>query len=175
MNKQSWMTKLLSTVDRYKFVLLVAVLGAVLLLWPGGGEAETSGGTVSAITTSDPADLEQAMAEILEKMDGVGQVDVLLTLQSGEELILAQDSALRYSGDVQSPDDYERTSDVVTGAGSNGVVVTQTRYPEYRGALIVCDGGGSDAVRLKVVGAVSALTGLGTDRIAVVARAVSNP
>ena len=33
---------------------------------------------------------------------------------------------------------------------------------------MVCEGGGSDGVRLQVVEAVSALTGLGADRIAVV-------
>ena len=48
------------------------------------------------------------------------------------------------------------------------MVVTQERYPQYRGALVVCDGGGSDSVRLQIINAVSALTGLGTDRIAVV-------
>ena len=40
--------------------------------------------------------------------------------------------------------------------------------PLYRGALIVCEGGGNDAVRLQVIEAVAALTGLGSDRIAVV-------
>ena len=106
------------------------------------------------------------MEVILEKISGVGRVDVMLTLQSGSELVLAQDSSLRYSGSVQSPDNYERRSDAVTDSG--GVVVTQEKYPQYRGALVVCDGGGSDAVRLQVVEAVSALTGLGSDRIAVV-------
>ena len=56
----------------------------------------------------------------------------------------------------------------VGGAGGEDVVVTQERYPQYRGALVVCDGGGVDAVRLQVIEAVSALTGLGADRIAVV-------
>ena len=47
-------------------------------------------------------------------------------------------------------------------------MVTQETYPQYRGALVVCEGGGNDAVRLQVIAAVSALTGLGSDRIAVV-------
>ena len=106
------------------------------------------------------------MEEILCKISGVGMVDVMLTLHSGGELVLAQDTSLRYSGPTQNPDSYERTSDTVSGTG--GVVVTQEKYPLYRGALVVCEGGGSDSVRLQVVAAVSALTGLGADRIAVV-------
>ncbi len=168
---KSWPKRLLEALNRYKYVLLIGALGAALLLWPGKSEASKSdGGTVSAISTAAPADLENAMEEILERMDGVGQADVLLTLQSGSELVLAQDNTLRYSGSVQAPDDYERTSEVVTNAGTNGVVVTQEKYPLYRGALIVCDGGGNDKIRLKVAEAVSALTGLGMDRIAVAER-----
>ncbi len=90
----------------------------------------------------------------------------MLPLHSGGERVLAQDSSLRYSGSAQSPDSYERSSQPVTDAG--GVVVTQEKYPQYRGALVVCEGGGNDAVRFQVVSAVSALTGLGSDRIAVV-------
>ena len=67
---------------------------------------------------------------------------------------------------MQAPDSYERTSDTVTANG--GVVVRQEIYPQYRGALVVCDGGNSDRVRLAVVEAVSALTGLGADKISVV-------
>ena len=79
--------------------------------------------------------------------------------------MLAQDTSLRYSGSVQSPDSYERSAQPVTDAG--GVVVTQETYPQYRGALVVCQGGGSAEVRLAVTEAVAALTGLPADRVAV--------
>ena len=110
--------------------------------------------------------MERAMEEILGKISGVGKVDVMLSLHSGGERVLAQDSSLRYSGSVQSPDSYERSTQPVTDGG--GVVVTKETCPQYRGALVVCEGGGDDGVRLQVAKAVSALTGLGSDRIAVV-------
>ncbi len=162
---------LLKNLGRYKFVLLIAVLGAVLMLWPSGEDSGES--DIAAVQLSerdvDLRELEENMERILSKMHGVGRVDVMLTLQSGSELILATDSTLRYSGNPQNPNDYDRASETVTVSGGSGsdVVVTQEKYPQYRGALIVCDGGGSDNVRLRVVEAVSALTGLGTDRIAV--------
>ena len=162
------LTAPLAVLNKYKYVLLVAALGALLLLWPAGQKTADTGPAESS-STGDRVDLAQteaAMEEILGKISGVGRVDVMLTLQSGGELVLAQDSSLRYSGNVQTPDSYERSTQPVTDAG--GVVVTQETYPQYRGALVVCEGGGSDAVRLQVVSAVSALTGLGSDRIAVV-------
>ena len=157
----------LEILSRYKYVLLVAAVGAVLLLWPSG--EGTAAENAQAAEETKPASLretEEAMERILGKISGVGQVDVMLTLQSGRELVLAEDTTLRYSGSAQAPSDYQRSAETVTSP--SGVVVTQERCPQYRGALVVCDGGGSDAVRLQVVSAVSALTGLGADRIAVV-------
>lgn len=163
------LTNPLEVLGRYKYVLLVVLLGALLLLWPGGrGAADrTDSGSRQIPAGSMPlGETERAMEVILEKISGVGRVDVMLTLQSGSELVLAQDSSLRYSGSVQSPDSYERSTQPVTDGG--GVVVTKETCPQYRGALVVCEGGGDDGVRLQVAKAVSALTGLGSDRIAVV-------
>ena len=159
--------KPLAVLGRYKYVLLVAALGAALLLWP------TAAGTAAeepqaAPQTSELRATEEAMEEILSKISGVGRVDVMLTLQSGRELVLAEDTTLRYSGSAQAPSDYQRSAETVTSP--SGVVVTQERCPQYRGALVVCDGGGNDAVRLQVVSAVSSLTGLGADRVTVVKR-----
>ena len=156
----------LAVLNKYKSVLLVAALGALLLLWPMEKKTVEATEDTSARTALDLGKTEKAMEEILGKIGGVGRVEVMLTLQSGGELVLAQDSSLRYSGNVQSPDNYERSTQPVTDGG--GVVVTQEVYPQYRGALVVCEGGGNDAVRLQVIAAVSALTGLGSDRIAVV-------
>ena len=164
------LTAPLAALAKYKYALLVAVLGALLLLWPTGEKkAAAAAGEPAAVSGTGREELEEmerAMEEILGKISGVGKVDVMLSLHSGGERVLAQDSSLRYSGSVQSPDNYERRSDAVTDSG--GVVVTQEKYPQYRGALVVCEGGGNDAVRFQVVSAVSALTGLGSDRIAVV-------
>lgn len=156
---------------RYKYVLLVAALGAVLLLWPWqDDERDTEESPVSATYVDNVRELEEKMEDILSKMSGVGRVDVMLTLECGEELVLASDSTLRYSGSPQNPNDYDRSSETVTVSGGTGteVVVTQERSAKYRGALIVCDGGENDKVRLKIVEAVCALTGLGADRVAVV-------
>ena len=48
------------------------------------------------------------------------------------------------------------------------MVVTREIYPQFRGALVVCQGADDPAVRLAVIEAVSALTGLGSDRVCVI-------
>ena len=53
------------------------------------------------------------------------------------------------------------------GSGSEETVALQEIAPQYQGALVVCPGGGDPAVRLQLSEAVSALTGLGADRITI--------
>ena len=77
-------------------------------------------------------------------------------------------SQLSYSGDTAAPEDYSRSSEVVlTGGSGGGAVIVRTLYPTYRGALVVCEGGDRAEVRLAVTEAVSALTGLPSDRVTV--------
>ena len=154
--------------DRYKYAALVALIGAGLLLWPGG-ERNSGGGLPIGQEKAEPQELQAQLEDILSTVSGVGQVRVLLTVESDGERQLAQDTQLSYSGDTAAPEDYSRKSETVRldGSGGDEAVVVRTTYPTYRGALVVCQGGGSAEVRLAVTGAVAALTGLPTDRVTV--------
>lgn len=155
--------------DRYKYAALVALIGAGLLLWPGGGDSPGGGRSVGQREPAPP-DLQIQLEEILTTVSGVGQVRVLLTVESDGERQLAQDTELEYSGSTAAPEDYSRRSETVLvkgGSGTEPVTVRQT-YPTYRGALVVCQGGDRAEVRLAVTEAVAALTGLTTDRVTVV-------
>ena len=165
-----WGSKLRSLFDRYKFVLVVILAGVVLLLLPSFGEEKRDGGAVesSQESGSDPfqvEELERKLEQALAQIDGVGEVRVVLTLQSGPRRILAQDS--------QSTVDEGRTEAEVTnvvisaGSGVEGTVTLQQLSPQFQGALVVCSGGGEPTVQLRLVEAVSALTGLGADKISV--------
>lgn len=150
--------------DRYKFAALVVLIGAGLLLWPGGEK----GLPLKQEKSAEP-DLQAQLEDILSTVSGVGQVRVLLTVESDGERQLAQDTELKYSGPTATPDDYSRRSETVLvkgGSGAETVTVRQT-YPTYRGALVVCQGGDRAEVRLAVTEAVAALTGLTTDRVTV--------
>ena len=153
--------------DRYKYAALVALIGAGLLLWPSG-----KGGTEAALrqqsSTEETRDIQVEMEDILGTISGVGQVKVMLTVDSDGERQLAQDTELTYSGSAESPEDYFRRSEtVLTDGEGDGTVVTRTLYPTYRGALVVCQGGDRADVRLAVTEAVASLTGLSADRITV--------
>ena len=161
----------------YQYVLLVILAGLALLLWPQReGDRQRAQDPQAAAPVQAGADqeleaLRAKMETILSRIEGVGELRLMLTLETDGERKLAGDSALRYSGSTAAPDDYERTHETVvlsqTGSGQE-VVVIQELCPRFRGALVVCDGGDVASVRLSVIEAVSALTGLGADKIAVV-------
>ena len=153
--------------DRYKYAALVVLIGAGLLLWPSG-----KGGTETTLrqqsSTEEARDIQAEMEDILGTMSGVGQVKVMLTVDSDGERQLAQDTELTYSGSVESPEDDSRRSEaVLTDGEGDGTGVTRTLDPTYRGALVVCQGGDRADVRLAVTEAVASLTGLSADRITV--------
>lgn len=157
---------------RYGYILIVAAVGALLLLIPSGGESkEGSTSTAPVETTQALASQQREMEQILSHIEGVGTLHLMLTLASDGAVELARDTVQRYSGDPQTPDDYEKQTKTVlagNGSGVESAVVTQRGAPVYKGALVVCTGGGDDAVRLAVTQALTVLTGLGSDCIAVV-------
>lgn len=156
--------------DRYKYAALILLIGAGLLLWPGGsGHTAQTGQSEAPPAYTAAETLRKDLEEILGQIQGVGTVRVLLTVDTDGERQLAQNTELRYSGSAAAPADYSRTSEPVLldGGDREETVVTQTAYPTYRGALVVCQGGDRADVKLAVTEAVSALTGLSSDRVTV--------
>ena len=145
--------------DRYKYAALILLIGAGLLLWPGGsGHTAQTGQSEAPPAYTAAETLRKDLEEILGQIQGVGTVRVLLTVDTDGERQLAQ-----------NPEDYSRTSEPVLldGGDREETVVTRTAYPTYRGALVVCQGGDRADVKLAVTEAVSALTGLSSDRVTV--------
>ena len=162
--------KLISYVKKYKYVALVVLVGVVLMLLPSGkGEQQDTVEPVNVSEGYSLAETERRMEQVLGRIRGVGQVQVMLTEDADGEKQLAQDTKLSYSGSTKAPEDYSRSSEVVLAdsSGEDTVVVTRQQYPTYRGALVVCQGGDRADVKLAVTEAVSALTGLSSDRVTV--------
>lgn len=163
--------KALQGIKKYKYVLLTALLGVLLLLLPQNEKAADSGSaTPSTAENFDREALQNEMETILSSLDGVGKLSLMLTVEGGGAYELAQDETASLKARGEEVDEQTRkTETVVLGSGTSAeVVVTHSRYPRFVGALIVCEGGGKADVQLKVTQAVSALTGLSSERISVV-------
>ncbi len=158
----------LKKIGRFKYVLLVALAGLVLLLLPTSGEDEareqeqTIAGEEEDFSVEA---LEKRLSAALSQVEGAGEVTVMLTVENGVQRILAQNETSQRSGDAVS----QEIETVVISSGSNQqeVVLVGQIYPTFQGALVVASGASSPAVCLKLTEAVAALTGLGADKISV--------
>lgn len=161
-----WMTirgKAVEVIGKYKYVLLILVVGILLMCLPERSD-ETEMPMVQETATVEPG-TANALEEILAQIQGVGKVRVLLTESAGAETIYQTDEDSSTSADSQSI----RIETVIVSDDSRAEsgLVRQVNPPTYLGAVVVCQGGDSPAVQLAVVEAVANATGLSADRIAV--------
>lgn len=154
--------KIKGPMEKYRLVWLVILAGLILLTLPMGEEEEPIQETPTTTTQFDLAALENRLEEALSKIDGAGEVTVVLTIQNGPRQVLAQDVDRRTG-------EGENTETVILSRGSSAqeTVAVQELYPSYQGALLICEGGDDPDVRLKLTEATSALTGLGADKISI--------
>ncbi len=162
MELRSNLKGLLRQWSQYRYVLLIAGLGLLLMLWP---EKKSEPQPVISEPTENIMTVEEQLGAILSQVKGAGRVQVLLTQATGEEILYQTDEEhSSASGTVNS------RIDTVTVTGENreeGGLVRQINPPTYQGAIVVCQGADDPVVRLSIVNAVSGVTGLGADKISV--------
>lgn len=156
------MDRIISLCRQYRYVLLVLAVGIGLMLLPGAEEAPAE--DIPAETQQEDS-LETRLSAILSHIEGVGKVQVLLTVSAGEQTLYQQDTDQATGSDSGT----QRTETILITGGDRqeGGLVRQVIPPTYQGAVVVCQGGGSPSVRLAVVEAVANATGLTADKITV--------
>lgn len=152
------MEHILEMLKKYRYGILILVVGIGLMLLPTSQQDKQE---PSVIHQEDSCTMSDSLEEILEKIDGVGRVSVMLTQSAGEITIYQQNSD-------QSLDTLREDTVIITGENREEQgLVRQVIPPKFQGAVIVCQGGDRAVVRLAVVEAVCALTGLSSDKITV--------
>lgn len=159
------MQKVVQGIKKYKYALLVLLLGMALLLIPGKKESKEQQQTIKE-KTDYAQSMEARLTQVLSQIEGVGKVQVLLTL--------ADEGRVQYHSDVQltredgSEREERKTVILSEGSAYDKAAVSSVETPSFQGALIVCEGGSNATVRLKLTQAVAALTGLSSEKITVV-------
>jgi stage III sporulation protein AG len=122
--------------------------------------------------------LETRLKEILEKIVGVGTVDVLVTIDSTEEIVVVRNE--QESQNVTNENDRNGGSRHITAITKDGQVVlvevsgdqkpiiTKTINPRIRGILIVAKGAENVTVRRLIINAVEKGVNVPVNRISVV-------
>ena len=122
--------------------------------------------------------LEQRLRETLSRMEGVGQVRVMITLKSSQELVVEKEQPyLRSStnendaqGGSRSVNQLETEENTVyrTDGSISEPYVIKTLPPQVEGVVVVAEGAGSGTVNRTIVELVQALFGIEAHKVKVV-------
>ncbi len=151
-------------------VLLMLFLG-ILLLAVGRGfssdneKIENSVESTAEMEASYERETERRMAEILSKVAGAGQVDVMLTFQQTEEKTIAHDEVREEKGEELRT---ERTAVLLEdGEGAVEPLVLTKAAPVVEGAVIAAQGADDPAVAAVLNQAAQALLDVPAHKVAV--------
>ena len=162
-NWKEKLERLYSFAEKWKYVLIILLAGLLLLMLGGGEEHVNESELEMAAETFSLTQFEEQLTQCLSRIEGIGTVELMLSLDSSGREVYASD--IRQSASAS----YESTiSTVSNGSYGEEPVRVTTTSPEVRGAVIICEGAGNDRVRLAVTEAVGSLCGLGADRITVI-------
>ena len=163
MEIEKWTEKIPRLFKKYRYPIVVVLIGLVILTIPRKRDVEPD--QVTPTNEIQQNDITQQLTAILSKIDGVGKVEVMLTIQTGETTYYQRDEDINGGNETSS---VRQETVILTDSQRNQYpLVTQVLPPKYQGAIIVCQGADQPTVKWAIVEAVSKATGLGADQISI--------
>lgn len=125
-------------------------------------------------TASYKDDLKSELINILKKINGVGEVDVLITYSETSKLVPVYNENSSESktseedteGGTRVIESYDSSKEVVTDESSEPIT-ERIIMPKIEGAIVICEGANDINVKNNVISAVEAATGLKVHKIQV--------
>ena len=119
-------------------------------------------------------ELERKLQLILSRMNGVGNVSVMLTYTQGSEIIPMQNENTKIStiheedsdGGKRETQETDKSTEIIYSSNNT----PETRMiinPVVKGAIIIAEGASDATVKTNIVSAVEAITGLATYKVQV--------
>ena len=168
--------------EKITIVVLTGILLLVISLPTGSksGQTETNENTQTRLSESAKSYetvLEEKLEKALKKVEGVGEVSVVITLKNTSEKIIAADSDYSESV-IQESDSAGGVRSTTQQSGSTSNIyydtqegsepyVTKENMPEVEGIVIVAKGGGDGNVCADITAAAEALLGVPAHKIKV--------
>ena len=134
---------------RLWLIVMGGFLGVAMLLY-GGTEDKKKETEEDDRLTAYARGVEEKITELCSKVEGVKNVSVAVSFESGFEYVYATDG--------------DKTLTVGSGASESAVRVTE-KPPTISGVGVVCSGGGSPSVQKRLIELISAAYGISSNKI----------
>lgn len=141
-------------------IIIAVILGAiVLLIYFSTFNTSTSSTPYQATSTTEyAAMLESKLENVIKKIEGVGNVSVMVTLSSGPEYVYAtseEEKINENQGSGSSTTSTTITKEPVIISGD--IVVVKEIMPTVGGIVVVAGGANDTRVKLEIIKAIQAL------------------
>lgn len=173
------LTELMKADKRIELLVyaLLAVLGILLYTAScdkaGKGGATMAGGGDGAEQAPASTAVEERLAETLSAIRGAGKVRVMITYDTGAQLVPAMSTDVQSSASESTADgggttrNENRTESSRPATVRDEALVLTEKAPEVRGVIVIAEGAADIAVRLKLQSAVQTVLGVDINRIEV--------
>lgn len=159
--------------------LLIGGLAGILLLViaipvPKEENVREDMAVETEVSRENAESLEKKLKEILQKISGVGRVEVLITYEDDGKRIVEKDESVSEEL-VQEADSSGGTRTTTTTRTDRETVYEGTEIPyvireltpAVQGILVVAEGGGSETVKMQIRETIEALFGLDSHKISI--------
>lgn len=176
------------TIENLTFFIIILVVTLVLVKYIFSGdksEKQSSNYNNAELVYSNDVlqeqetvnykdDLKSELINILKKINGVGEVDVLITYSETSKLVPVYNENSSESktseedteGGTRVIESYDSSKEVVTDESSEPIT-ERIIMPKIEGAIVICEGANDINVKNNVISAVEAATGLKLHKIQV--------
>ena len=165
MELKKWSGSIKTWIAKYKYALIVLLVGLLLMMIPSREPASGLKTESESKEVLKNVDLATELSEILSNVQGAGKVKVMLTESEGERTLYQTDTT--YSQSDTNTNSKTQTILITDSDRNETGLIHQKNPPIYRGAVVLAQGADEPTVRLAIVDAVSKVTGLGADKISV--------
>ncbi len=172
-------------------VILIITIVVINIIWNGdknsSNSEETQNDTSKKLATTNTTsvetssnstnELEIKLEEILSKIQGVGEVDVLINYAESSEIIPMYNENTKTSntqetdtsGGTRTIEETDSQKEIIyeENDGEKSPITQKVVEPKIEGAIITAKGASSAEVKSSIIQAVEAVTGLATHKIQV--------
>lgn len=176
-------TEFLTKEKNIKYVVIVGLLAIGFIFFSefNGAKGKDTTKTKQPQTTSDEyvEYIEQKVHKIVSSIKDVGDVDIMVTLESGKESVYAQEEKKNYdkteqdsqsSGTKKQEKETSESSAIIVDQGSgNGkqALIEKELEPKIQGVVVVCQGGDDPEVRARVSEAITTALKISSARVCI--------
>lgn len=160
--------------NKKNIVLVICAVAALVLLIASGFSEEKEASeqydvNLNVSSTEYINKQEEKLRELIEKIDGAGEAEVMITLESCYENVYLKDSSLKTESTSGVFKEEQEESFVMAKTGSNtqdGVII-KVYEPVVKGVAVVATGGDDEKVKMAIIETVSAVFNINSTNISV--------